>query len=174
MSRKTRINYYVVPDPASLARRAAQYFAEMIGEAVDARGRARVAISGGSTPKAAFGLLVDPAQPWRARVPWDKIELYWVDERCVGPDDAESNYRMTREAMLDQAPIPASQVHRMEGELVPEEAGGPLRISAEEQLSPGRRGRSRVSTLWRWAWGRTATRLRCFPIARPFTRWGVW
>jgi 6-phosphogluconolactonase len=122
MSRKTRINYYVVPDPASLARRAAQYFAEMIGEAVDARGRARVAISGGSTPKAAFGLLVDPAQPWRARVPWDKIELYWVDERCVPPDDADSNYRMTREAMLDQAPIPASQVHRMEGELVPEEA----------------------------------------------------
>jgi len=119
MSRKLRIIYYVVPDAEALAQRAAQYFVEMVDEAVDARGRARIAISGGSTPKAAFELLGDPGQPWRARMQWDKLELYWVDERCVHPDDEQSNYRMTREALLERAPLRPEQIHRMEGELQP-------------------------------------------------------
>jgi 6-phosphogluconolactonase len=122
MSRKLRIIYYVEPDAAALARRAAQYFVEMVDEAIGARGRARVAISGGSTPKATFGLLSDPAQPWRERMQWDRLDLYWVDERCVPPDDAESNYRMTREALLDRVPMRPEQIHRMEGELDPEQA----------------------------------------------------
>ena len=122
MSRKLRIVYYVEPDAEALARRAAHYFVEMAGEAADARGRARIAISGGSTPKAAFRLLGDPGQPWRARMPWDKLELFWVDERCVPPDDPDSNYRMTREALLDVAPLRPDQIHRMQGELEPAEA----------------------------------------------------
>jgi len=64
---------------------------------VEGRGRARIAISGGTTPKATFQLLADPNQPWRSRMPWSDLDLYWVDERCVRPNDAESNYRMTRE-----------------------------------------------------------------------------
>lgn len=122
MAHKMRVKYYVERDAAALARRAAQYFTEMIGEAVAARGRARIAISGGSTPKVAFGLLADPGQPFRASVPWDKLDLYWVDERCVPPDHADSNYRMTREAMLDHAPLHPAQIHRMEGELDPDQA----------------------------------------------------
>ncbi len=122
MSSKLRIKYYVEPDAVSLARRAAQYLVEMAGEAAAARGRARIAISGGSTPKAAFQLLADPNQPWRARMPWDKLELYWVDERCVPPDHPDSNYRMTREALLDHVPLKPEQIHRMEGELEPEVA----------------------------------------------------
>ena len=81
MSRKLLIKYYVEPDPAALARRAAQYLVEMAGEAVEARGRARFAISGGSTPKATFQLLADPNGPWRSRMPWSGLDLYWVDER---------------------------------------------------------------------------------------------
>lgn len=122
MSRKLTIKYYVEPDPAALARRAAQYFVEMAGEAAEARGRARIAISGGSTPKAAFQLLADPAQPWRARMPWEKLDLYWVDERTVPPDADASNYRMTREALLDHVPLRPIQIHRIEGELAPEAA----------------------------------------------------
>ncbi|MGD0731732.1 MAG: 6-phosphogluconolactonase [Terracidiphilus sp.] len=122
MARKLRIKYYVEQDAASLARRAAQYFVEMVGEAVAGRGRARIAISGGSTPKATFELLADPNQPWRNRMPWDSLEIFWVDERCVPPDDAESNYRMTREALLDHVPLKPEQIHRMEGELKPEDA----------------------------------------------------
>lgn len=122
MPPKLRINYYVEPDAAALARRAAQYVTEMVGEAVAAQGRARVAVSGGSTPKSAFELLADPGQPWRSRMPWDKLDMYWVDERCVPPDNAESNYRMTREALLDHVPLNAGQIHRIEGELEPDVA----------------------------------------------------
>src|ERR1035438_7812480 len=120
--KQLKINYYVEPDPAALARRAAQYFLEMTGEAVEAHGRARIAISGGSTPKATFALLADPDQPWRNHMPWDSLDLYWVDERCVPPDHADSNYRMTREAMLDHVPLRPEQIHRIEGELEPHAA----------------------------------------------------
>ena len=119
MPQPLKIIYYVEPDSAALARRAAQHFAEMASEAVAAHGRARIAISGGSPPKAAFALLADHNQPWFSQMPWDRLELYWVDERCVPPDDPDSNYRMTREAMLNHVPLPSSQIHRMQGELEP-------------------------------------------------------
>jgi 6-phosphogluconolactonase len=119
---KLRIVYSVVPDSAALARRAAEFFAEKCAAAAAMRGRARLAISGGSTPKAAFALLGDPAQPWRAKMPWEKLDLWWVDERCVPPDDADSNYRMTRQALLDKVPLKPEQIHRMEGELDPAQA----------------------------------------------------
>jgi 6-phosphogluconolactonase len=120
--KKLYIKYYVEPDAAALARRAAQYLAEMAGEAVASQDRARIAISGGSTPKAAFALLADNNEPWRSRMPWEYLDLYWVDERAVPPDHADSNYRMTREAMLDNVPLRPEQVYRMEGELEPHEA----------------------------------------------------
>ena len=120
MSRRLQIIYYVEADAASLARRAAQYFVEMAGEAVAAQGSARIALSGGSTPRAVFAMLADPNEPWRARMPWSEIELFWVDERAVPPEDAESNYRMTREALLDHVPLRPEQIHRIQGELEPE------------------------------------------------------
>ena len=129
MSQPLKILYCVEPDDEALGRRAAQHFVEMVEETVDARGRARIAISGGSTPKATFALLGDSNQPWKARMPWDRLELYWVDERCVPPDHADSNYRMTREAMLDHVPIPPENIHRMEGELDPE--AGAARYESE-------------------------------------------
>jgi 6-phosphogluconolactonase len=121
MPPKLTINYIVAENTAALAARAAQHFVEIAEQAVAARGRARLAISGGSTPKATFQLLGDPAQPWRARMPWNRLEIFWVDERCVPPDHPDSNYRMTREAMLDCVPLGPEQIHRMEGELDPEE-----------------------------------------------------
>ncbi len=122
MSRQLKIKYYVEPDPAALARRAAQYFVEMASEAADAYGRARIAISGGTTPKAVFELLADPSQPWRTRMPWDKLDLYWVDERSVPPNHVDSNYRMTREALLSHVPLRPGQIHRIKGELDPQAA----------------------------------------------------
>jgi len=95
-------------------------FSSVAAEAAEARGVARVAISGGTTPKAMFALLADSAAPYFAQVPWSKLELFWVDERCVPPTDADSNFRMTNEAMLSHVPLPAAQIHRMEGELDPQ------------------------------------------------------
>jgi 6-phosphogluconolactonase len=97
-------------------------FVSAASAAAEAHGVARIAVSGGTTPKAMFALLADRTAPYFARVPWDKLHLFWVDERCVSPDDDESNYKMTNEAMLSKVPLPADQIHRMKGELEPEVA----------------------------------------------------
>jgi 6-phosphogluconolactonase len=120
MMQPTVVTYRISPSADALAAAAADYFASAVLAAVAASGVARVAISGGSTPKATFALLADQSAPYFARVPWDKLQLFWVDERCVPPTDKDSNYRMTNEAMLSKVPLPAAQIHRMEGELDPE------------------------------------------------------
>ncbi len=122
MAKRLEVTYHVFAGGAALAEAAAKHFAERVAQSVTKRGRARIAISGGSTPKATFALLADPAGPYAAGLPWDKIALFWVDERSVGPEDADSNYRMTKEALLSKVPLNPEQVHRMEGELDPEEA----------------------------------------------------
>ena len=122
MPRAVSITYRVLPTPAATARAAAQLFTDSAVKAAESRGLARIAISGGTTPKTMFGLLADPAEPFLKQVPWDKLELYWVDERCVPPDNVESNYRMTNEVLLSKVPLAAERVHRMEGELDPEVA----------------------------------------------------
>lgn len=83
------------------------------------QGDIHVAISGGSTPKLLFELMA--SSPLREEVNWSRVHLYWVDERCVPPTNEQSNYGMTKEAMLRFVPLPADQVHRIMGEAIPEE-----------------------------------------------------
>ncbi len=116
----TEIKYFVYADGPAFAQHAAQEFVEQIKTAVDARGIARIAISGGNTPKPIFRLLA--GETLRNQIPWGKVQLFWVDERCVPPTDKDSNYGMTRETLLDLVPLPSENVFRMEGELPPEEA----------------------------------------------------
>jgi 6-phosphogluconolactonase len=115
-----KIEYYVYEDAAAFAHHAATYFAEQIRAAVEKRGVARIAVSGGNTPKPVFALLA--GDDFRESVPWDRVQLYWVDERCVPPDAKDSNYGMTKAALLEKVPIAAQHVFRMEGELDPEVA----------------------------------------------------
>src|SRR5271156_4098053 len=122
MPRAVSITYRVSSTPVATARAGAQLFTDSRARAGESRGLARIAISGGTTPKTMFGLLADPAEPFLKQDPSDKLDLYWVDERCVPPDNAESNYRMTKEALLSKVPLPAERVHRMEGELAPDVA----------------------------------------------------
>lgn len=137
MSKKLNILYSVAADGAELAYRAADYLAEKAKAAVAAQGRARIAISGGSTPKATFALLGDSTQPWRATLPWNQLDLWWVDERCVPPDDADSNYRMTREALLDRVPLQPEQIHRMRGELDPAEGASQYEVELRKGFALG-------------------------------------
>jgi 6-phosphogluconolactonase len=122
MARAVTVTYQVWGTAAEVAAGAAELFASAAAAAVEARGVARIAVSGGSTPKAMFALLADPRAPYIQRVPWDKLELFWVDERCVPPADKDSNYRMTSEAMLSKVPLAPERIHRIEGELEPEAA----------------------------------------------------
>jgi len=119
MPRKIDATYIVYESPELLAQAAARLFAARVNTAAATRGVARVAISGGTTPRRMFEVL---AEEYATKVAWQQLHLYWVDERAVGPEDAESNYRMTREALLEKVAIPAENVHRIEGELDPEEA----------------------------------------------------
>jgi 6-phosphogluconolactonase len=121
MPRATTVTYFVSPTADAVAAAAAQLLLDSAVAAVSARGTARIAISGGSTPKRMLAMMADPAKPFLASIPWDKLELFWVDERCVPPTHADSNYKMTKEAMLDHVPLPAAQIHRIEGELDPTE-----------------------------------------------------
>lgn len=106
----------ILPDLAAIAKRAAQKFIEIASAAVAQKGSFEVALSGGSTPKALYALLVNDTA-LRAQVPWDKTYVFFGDERHVGPDDELSNYRMARESLFSKAPLQPQQIFRMKGEL---------------------------------------------------------
>ena len=88
--------------------------------AIAHRGRFLVTLSGGSTPRPLYELLASPL--FAARIDWPRVHVFWGDERCVPPDQPESNYRMAREALLDHVPLPPANVHRIRGEDEPAEA----------------------------------------------------
>jgi 6-phosphogluconolactonase len=112
---KSNAEVRILPDGDAITKRAAQKFIEIATAAVKERGTFSVALSGGSTPKALYSLLAsDPAL--RAQVPWDKMYVFFGDERHVGPDDPQSNFRMAREAMFSKSPLKSEQVFRIKGE----------------------------------------------------------
>ncbi len=119
------MNVRVYEGPAELAEAAVREFAAKAGEAVEERGRFAVVLAGGSTPKAAYGLL---ARDFARTIDWDRVHVFFGDERSVPPDHEDSNYRMAREALLDHVPV--GSVHRMCGELPPDEASS----SYEDEL----------------------------------------
>lgn len=109
----------VHPDAAAVAEAAADVFARAVTRAVAEQGRCYVALAGGSTPKAIYELLAEQQTTGRRELPWANIEVFFGDERCVPPNHPESNYLMAHEALLARVPIPAGNVHRMQGELDP-------------------------------------------------------
>lgn len=108
-------SWTVLPTADDVAHAAAEAFVAAAETAITARGRFYVALPGGRTPLPAFALLA--AAPLRERVDWDRVELFWADERAVGPDDDQSNYRSARDVLLVHVPdLPSDQVHRMMAE----------------------------------------------------------
>jgi ribulose-phosphate 3-epimerase len=104
----------IFPDKESLSQAGAREFLRCAQEAIAARGRFLVALSGGSTPQRMYQILAGPS--YRPQLDWQRIEWLWGDERCVPPDHHDSNFRMARDALLAHLPIPASRIHRMEAE----------------------------------------------------------
>jgi 6-phosphogluconolactonase len=110
----------VFPDPQALAEAAARHVVESAQSAIDARGVFTITLSGGSTPRELHLKLASP--PLAGQVDWSRVHVFFGDERCVAPDDERSNYRMADETLLSRVPIPRGQIHRMRGELPPEQA----------------------------------------------------
>jgi len=103
--------------PEELSRAAAGEFAAKVGEAIEERGRFAVVLAGGSTPKAMYEVL---ARDYVGRIDWSRVHVFFGDERTVPPDHDDSNYRMANETLLDHVSV--GSVHRMRGELPPDEA----------------------------------------------------
>ena len=117
LSRSTHLTVHVHKDEAAMAERAAHIFAQQCEEAIAERGIFNIALSGGTTPIPFFRLL--SSSDWAERLPWDKISIYFVDERCVGPDHPDSNYGMIRRELLSH--ISATRYYRIRAENNPEQ-----------------------------------------------------
>jgi 6-phosphogluconolactonase len=115
MSAPAHVKLEILADPVALARRVADWILK-VATAKD--GTFAAALAGGSTPRSLYRLLAEP--PYRDAFPWFRAHWFWGDERFVPHDDAQSNYRMVREALLSRAPIPAPNIHS-----VPTEGVGP-------------------------------------------------
>ncbi len=107
----------VVADEAAVAEAAGERFAAAVVKAVDRRGVARVVLTGGDTPRRAYAGLA--REPFRSRVPWERVHLFWGDERCVPPTHPRSNFGMARRSLLAHIDIPPENLHRMHGEWEP-------------------------------------------------------
>jgi 6-phosphogluconolactonase len=112
--------FVICRDAAEVSRKGAELLLKLAVEAARNGRRLSVALSGGSTPKTMFEMLA--AEPLKGQVPWPIIDLFWGDERCVPPDHKDSNYRMTKEALLDRAPIPSANIRRIPAEEKPPSA----------------------------------------------------
>lgn len=121
----------ILPDANALTQAACTRVMACISESVRARGRCMLALSGGSTPRDLYRQLATHPQ-----LPWHAVHLCFGDERSVPPDDPRSNARMVHEVLTSEPFIPPTHVHRMRGELPPEQAA---RQYAEELrgLFPG-------------------------------------
>lgn len=108
---KYKPNVEVVSDPESLAYRSVELFVADAQKAIKAKNVFYLALSGGHTPKRFFELLGEV--PQARSLPWDKIQLFWVDERYVPPDSQWSNYRLAVDTFLTKVAIPQENVHRI-------------------------------------------------------------
>jgi 6-phosphogluconolactonase len=121
--------HLTVVDAGAFPRAAADRIGALLEESVSARGDAAIALVGGSTPRPVYAELA------RRALPWDRLRVYFGDERAVPPDDPESNYHMACETLLAHVPIPASQVHRMDAEAAdPEAAARAYELVLPERL----------------------------------------
>jgi 6-phosphogluconolactonase len=109
----------VFPDLDALSRAALGELLDILRDAVRDRGRFAIALAGGNTPARLYRLWAEPQTA--DGIPWDRVHFFYGDERYVPPDDPLSNYRMTRETLISQVPIPAANVHPVPTTLRPAE-----------------------------------------------------
>lgn len=108
----------IFADPEELSQYAARQFSELAQEAIDRHGRFTVALTGGSSPQRLHQLLANP--PYRDQIPWQKVHVFWGDERYVPLTDDRSNAKMAFDTLLHQVDVPENQIHVMTSDLPPE------------------------------------------------------
>ena len=107
-------NHVVVESPTAFPRRVAAWLAETMAEVLAVRRRCAIALSGGVTPRPVYAALAAP--DLASDVDWNRVDVYFADERAVPPDHPDSNFRMARETLLAPLMVPEAHIHRMQGE----------------------------------------------------------
>jgi 6-phosphogluconolactonase len=121
----------IFPSAEVLAEKAAGYVAQTIARSLQKQARFSFVLSGGSTPKRLYEIL---ATEYHDKIPWDKLLIFFGDERCVAPDDAQSNYKMAYDALLSKVPILAENIFRLKGEIEPEKAAAEYEATIKSVL----------------------------------------
>ena len=161
----------ITADPAALAREAADH---IFAWAIETAAPVRIALSGGSTPRATYAELAGPR--FTDRFPWARVHWFWGDERYVPPDDPESNFRMVREAMLNAAPVPPANIHPipttdMASDVAAAEYEAELRCAYGASLLDPRRPLFDVCLLGLGADGHLASLLPGEPVLHERSHW---
>lgn len=125
----------VYPDYELLSQAAAEFFVAQARSAIEERDAFFVCLSGGNTPRRAYQILTDPRH--RDQVDWQKVHVFWGDERCVPPDDPKSNERMAWRALLDHVPIPSGQVYPIRCADSPQMAAQKYETLLHARFGPG-------------------------------------
>jgi len=113
----------IVGDKVAMSETSAERITSLIESAIAMRGLAALSLTGGNTPELLYQFLADPKRPWRARIEWQQLHLFWGDEREVPPDHPESNFGLAHRLLIQYVAVPDTQVHRMRGELPASDAG---------------------------------------------------
>ena len=130
-------NIKIASDALDLAEQAAAHFIELSRTTIQKLGQFTVVLAGGSTPRGLYSLLA--SEDYQREVNWDKVHIFWGDERAVPPNHPDSNYLMAHQTLLDQVQLPAKNIHRIHGELDPKEAANQyvLELTSFFAPSPG-------------------------------------
>ena len=113
-------NVQIFPNTEYLARSAVEIFIQLAEQSIAEHGVFRVALSGGSTPLSLYALLA--SEPFSERVDWSRVHFFWGDERCVPPDNPDSNFYRAKQTLFDNVPVPETNIFRIPAELRPEQA----------------------------------------------------
>jgi 6-phosphogluconolactonase len=101
-------------DADELTQAAAEEIASSAEAAIASQGRFTIALSGGSTPRPVYRRLAE--EPCRGRIHWDRVHVFWGDERHVPPDHPDSNFGMAHDELLSKVPLPPDNIHRVRAE----------------------------------------------------------
>ena len=129
----------IVRDNTEMSATGAERITSLIEGAMVIRGAAAISLTGGQTPEQLYEFLADPDRPWRTRIDWTRVHLFWGDERNVLPDHPDSNFGLANRTLIQHVPIAVSHVHRMRGEIPAVDAGHEydLMLRARRDEIPG-------------------------------------
>ncbi len=116
----SRLKIHIEKTREELAKFAAEQLVEFLSRAIIERGSGSLVLSGGETPRRVYQILGSP--PLSGWLEWSRVHIFFGDERMVPPNDPDSNYGMAHRELIERVPIPAENVHRIQGELSPEHA----------------------------------------------------